>query len=131
MTRPLPSHGVPALWSRDMAADMARVQREEAGEAAFDAETARLIEERREETERALIAVRWAGAPVLDMPEDEEPGDDAGEEDDALAGLAMLLLALALGLLALASAAWIGWALAAHVGELWQAAEAAVERGAM
>ena len=30
MTRPLPSHGVPALWSRDMAADMARVQREEA-----------------------------------------------------------------------------------------------------
>ena len=121
MTTPLPSHGVPALWSRDMAADMARVQRDEAQERAFAAETARLIEERRDEAERALIAARWGDGETWETMDLHERAD-AGR----LVVAAVLLLAVAV-----VAAVWIGWALAAHVGELWQAAEAAVERGAM
>ena len=78
----------------------------------------RLIAARREETERALIAVRW-GAPC----EEERDSRDRTRRGP--------LVLIALALLSAASALWIGWALAAHVGELWQAAEAAMDRGAM
>ena len=85
---------------------------------AFDAETARLIEERREETERALIAARWGGGETWETMDLHERAD-AGR----LVVAAVLLLAVAV-----VAAVWIGWALVAHVAERVQEAGAVVGR---